>query len=129
MSRDLFGIEKGILLFKENGDAGVSIIRGADLPGLGQEEIDANVGSLYIRDNGSHYVKKISGSGTDKWVRQINQDDLNGISPRSEKIIAGTGDAAPISGNEFALPFSDDDAPVLTYADFSVGDHVLFVLY
>ena len=126
MSRDLFGIELGLLLFKENGDAGVSIIRGSDLPGLGQNEIDAAVGSLYIRDNGSHYVKKTAGSGTDKWVRQINQDDLNGISPRSEKIIAGSGDAAPVSGNEFTLPFSDDDAPALTYLDFSIGDHVLY---
>jgi len=126
MSRELFGIEKGIILFKEDGDNGISIIRGADAPGLGQQENDAEVGSLYIRDNGSHYVKKIAGSGIDKWVRQINQDDLNGISPRSEKIIAGSADAAPTSGSTFQLPFSDDDAPVLTNADFTVGDHVLF---
>lgn len=126
MSRELFGIEKGIILFKENGDNGISIIRGSVLPGLGQQEIDAEVGSLYIRDNGNHYVKKLAGSGEDKWVREVNQDDLNGISPRSEKIVVGSADAAPTSGASFALPFSDDDAPVLTYADFSVGDHVLY---
>ena len=126
MAVELFTVEGGLKIIDYNGDGGPSILKGTDLPGLLAQENEALQASIYCRANGETYTKKLAGSGTDKWVRLVNQDDLNGISPRSEKIITATNDVAPTSGTDFTLPFSDDDNSNVTTADFQVGEYVLF---
>lgn len=58
-------------------DIGVHVISGEGAPDGGRADT-AIVGSLYQDlTNAQTYVKKTSGSGTNKWVRVQNQDDMN----------------------------------------------------
>jgi hypothetical protein len=131
MSRQLFAVEQGIQILSENGDTGVSLLQGAAQAGsVGTFDDAASVGSVYFRSNGEIYAKYLAGSGTDKWRRLANADDLTSLSFRSEKVVALTGDAAPSSGSTIDLslnPFSDDDTPELTGSDFVAGEsHILY---
>jgi hypothetical protein len=130
MSRELFGVEKGLLILGENENTGVSYIKGTALPGLLDQENDALMGSLYSRDNGEIYAKIQSGSGQDKWKRLLVQSDLEALPLRVESIVVATGDAAPISGSVINLttnPFGDDETPLTVATDFVAGtSHILF---
>lgn len=129
MSRQLFGLEKGVRIFSENGDSGIDILRGTGAPGGTTDTDGANVGSVYQEDAGlGFYLKTAAGSGTDKWSRLAKTDELNAIAFQS-CINAATGDAAPVSGSTIDLgasPFSDDDAPTMVATDFAVDDLILF---
>jgi len=125
MARDYFTVEKGLQLLTENGSEGVKYLFGSGVPSL-----EAEVGSKYQRtDSGEEYLKISVGTGTDKWLRMATVNDITALSWRSEKVVALTADAAPSTGSSIDLvsnPFGDDDAPLLTAADFSVDDHILF---
>lgn len=130
MGRVLHSIEKGLKITGENSDSGVSFLFGAGVPGADAGVQDAaEVGSIYMQTNGQLYQKKTAGAGADKWERKATLSDITSLSFRSEKVRAATGQVAPITGSVINLtttPFSDDDAPVLTAADFFVNDHVIF---
>lgn len=127
MARELFELEKGILIADENADSGISILKGAAAPGGdAAEQDDALQGSLFLRENGEIYIKKTAGTGADKWKALADDDDLASIKFRSENVITATGDVlADGSIDLTANPFSDDETPLLTAADFVVGDYIL----
>lgn len=80
MARSNYGIEKGIDLYAENGDIAVSNLFGAGAPGSNAQENNANVGSSYQESgSGDLYIKDTAGSGTDKWKRLADQDDIDNI--------------------------------------------------
>ena len=68
-------------LFEARGglNIGIHMIAGDGAPGgAGGRPDDAMKGSLYMDEtNGQMYLKKTSGTGSDKWVRIQGQDDLN----------------------------------------------------
>ena len=72
-----FGIEKALHILGENADVGVKLLFGAGAPG-GDADIQdaAEQGSMYLDTGGNQYIKKTSGSGTDKWKRLADGDDL-----------------------------------------------------
>lgn len=130
MARQLFGLEKGIRLFAENGAAGVDVIFGAGAPGGDSGAQDAApVGSLYQRTDGTLYQKKASANAAADWVRLATLDDIYNLAWRTEKVIAATGDAAPSSGATIDLssaPFGDDEGTQLAGADFAVDTYIIF---
>lgn len=128
MSRVLHALEKGIRITGENADLGVDMLFGANQPSDADTDA-AEVGSIYMRTNGELWQKKTAGTGVDKWERKAALSDLTSISFRGELIRAATGDTAPTTGSVIDLaanPFSDDQAPLLTAASFSVNDHIIF---
>lgn len=127
MSRELFELEKGILIAGENEDSGQSILRGSVAPGGdAAEQDDALQGSLFLRDNGALYIKKLAGTGTDRWTLLADADDLSGIKFRSEIVRSATGDVVVAGVRDLtASPFSDDETPLLTATDFTVGEFVI----
>lgn len=127
MARELFELEKGLLIAGENADSGQSVLRGSAAPGGdAAEQDDALQGSLFLRDNGSMYIKKLSGTGTDRWKLLADADDLAGIKFRSEVVRAATGDVLSAGSIDLtASPFSDDEGTLLTAADFAVGEFII----
>lgn len=131
MARDLFILEKGIGITDVNADTRRDILTEAGAPGSSTATDNAAVGSLYLQSDsgGALYRKKTAGSGTDKWVRMLTNDDLLGISFRSELVRAATGDAAPAFPASIDLvvnPFGDDQAPTMVAADFAIGEYIIF---
>ena len=127
MSRELFELEKGLSIVAENADSGQSVLIGSAAPGGDAAEQDAALqGSLFLRDNGSLYIKKTAGTGTDKWVSLADNDDLSGIKFRSETVRAATGDVLSAGVRDLvASPFSDDEGTLLAAADFNVGEYII----
>lgn len=126
-----FTTELGIHATGENSETGVHYLHGSGVPGgdAGLQD-GAEIGSLYQRtDIPEGYLKVASTNATTDWIRVATVSDILALSWRSEKVVALTGDTAPISGGTIDLstaPFSDDDAPTLAGSDFVVGDYVLF---
>jgi len=128
MARDFFRIEKGIAVTTENGNTGVHILFGADLPGSLAQENNAEVGSIYQRTNGEIYYKKTAGSGTDKWVRSATTDDITALDFRSKALVV-TAEVEPgeLGTIDFSsAQYSDDDTPYLGASDHTLGDYILF---
>jgi hypothetical protein len=68
-------------LFEVRGgvNIGAHLVSGDGAPGgAGGRPDDAVKGSIYLDEtNGQMYMKKLTGTGTDKWVRVQSQDDLD----------------------------------------------------
>ena len=126
MSRDYQRLERGIHVTAENSDVGVKYLFGSGAPTL-----DAEVGSLYLRtDDATMWRKITAGTGADKWERCPVLADIAAITFRSEKVVALTATAAPVSGGTIdlgATPLSGDETPLLTGANFTPNvSHILF---
>ena len=129
MSADFFEAELGFAIASEDGDRLVAQLAGAGAPGTTTQEDNAPIGSIYQRtDNAGEFYRKISaGAGTATWLRMADNNDILGISFRSELVRALTGDVAPSEGGVIdATAFGDDDAPALSGSDFAVGEYILF---
>jgi hypothetical protein len=127
MSRQFFGVEKGLSIFAENGtDNLVRLLSGTAAPdGLG-DQASSPIGSLYIRSGTGELYQKIANAGNSSdW--QLNGSSSAVIGKwRNERVVAVTNDTVSIgSRNLSTTPFSDDESPLLTAADFVVGDHII----
>ena len=126
MSRDFFGIEKGLDIYGVNDNLYVRILTGTAAPdGLG-DQAAAPIGSLYVRSGtGELYQKILNNGNSADW-------ELNGAAAasigkwRPEKVVVVTNDTVSIGTRDLsASPFADDGSPLITAADFSVGDHII----
>lgn len=130
MARDFFRLEKGLHITGENSNDGVKVLFGSVVAGSVLEHDQAEQGSIYMRTNGELFLKTLSGTGEDKWIRTATLNDITALRWRDEKAAVLTAQAAPASGANIDLtasPFVDDDAPYLTGADFTAGiSHILF---
>lgn len=127
MSRDLFNVELGVGIHAENGDIQASLISGTAVPdGVSGQQSSAPIGSLYLRSGTGELYQKIANAGAPAdW--EINGSSSAAIGVwRSEKVQAITNDTVTIGVRDLtASPFADDDTPLLTAADFTVGDFII----
>jgi hypothetical protein len=130
MSRELFGVELGLRILSQNSMTGVCVLQGSAAPGgSGGFDDTAEVGSIYLRTNGTIYQKITSGTGADKWIRLANANDLLNLHWRGDKVTALTSTAAPAEDGTIDLSsvhLGGDETPFLGASDFAVGDCVLF---
>lgn len=128
MSRDFFRLEKGIAVTGENSNVGVHLLFGADVPGSIAQEINAEVGSIYQRTTGEVYVKKVAGSGADKWSRLADVTDIANLDFRSTaNVLTANVEPGELGTIDFAATqYSDDDIAYLGAADHTLGDYILF---
>ena len=77
MARQPEGIEVGIHLLGLNSNTGVMVLFGGNAPG-GQGDFDdiAEIGSVYIRTDGSFLQKKANGGSTSDWERKADRSEL-----------------------------------------------------
>jgi hypothetical protein len=127
MSRNFFMIEKGIHMVGENAETGAKILFGSGAPAM-----DAEIGSIYQRTDGSGllYRKTVAGAGGGNWEKVPELSDIVSVKFRPEQVVALTAQAAPSSGTVIdlvAVPLTGDEAPTLVAADFTAGvSHILF---
>jgi hypothetical protein len=126
MARNLFGVEKGLGIYQENGDLLVAFLSGTAAPTGTGDQAAAPIGSIYARSGTGQLYQKIANAGNSAdW-------ELNGASAvqvgtwRPEVVRALTNEtlAAGVR-NLTTTPFTDDDNPDLTAADFLVGQYVI----
>ena len=116
-------------LFEARGgiSIGIHVITGDGVPGGGGgRPDDAIKGSIFMdQTNGQMYVKKQTGTGADKWVRNQNQEDLDaallGQSWREPVKLYDSSVYADLAAAEVAVNTGAIDATAI--AD---GDRILF---
>lgn len=126
MSRDFFGLEKGIDIYAENGALSVRFLSGTAVPDGLLDQADAPIGSVYFRSGTNGIYEKVLNNGNAAdW-------ELNGAAAatigkwREEKVVAVTNGTVALGVRDLvASPFSDDASPTLVAADFVVGDHII----
>lgn len=127
MARDFFNLEKGIGIYEENGALLVNILTGTAAPdGTSGGQDVAPIGSIYLRSGtGAIYQKTANVGASTDW-------ELNGAGAatigkwREEKVVAVTNDTVSAGARDLSTsPFADDNAPLLTASDFTVGDYVI----
>jgi len=130
MARVLHGISKGIRLYRENSDSEfVDQIFGSAAPGgdTGEQD-DAPIGSIYIRQNGASstlYQKQTDTDSASDWIENGSSNAVVGLW-RPEKLRALTNDTVAAGSRDLSTsPFADDETPLLTAADFTVGDFIV----
>jgi len=127
MSVEIDLTEGGIGISDVNGDGQVHILQGAGAPGGDASFQDAApLGSFYRdRTAGDSYEKNVAGTGADKWRRMPNLTDIGNMNLKG-CLRAATGEALSAGARDLvSSPFTDDDAPTMVAADFTVGDLVL----
>jgi len=130
MARVLHGISKGIRLYRGNSDSEfVDQIFGSAAPGgdTGEQD-DAPIGSIYIRQNGASstlYQKQTDTDSASDWIENGSSNAVVGLW-RPEKLRALTNDTVAAGSRDLSTsPFADDETPLLTAADFTVGDFIV----
>lgn len=127
MARNFFEIEKGLRVTGENSYVGYAVIFGTTVPdGVAGDQGTVEIGSLYIRTGTAEIYQKVANTGAPAdYKKLLTQDDILGLSWRSEKVVALTNDTLSV-GVKDATTFTDDDAPTLTGADFVAGvSHII----
>lgn len=125
MSRNFFGIEKGLDIFAENGNLQVRVLTGTAAPNGLLDQALAPVGSLYIRSGVGEFYQKISNLGAvADW--KLTNDAAVTIGKWRGQAKVVTNDTITVGvRNITTTPFSDDNGALLTAAEFAVGDFVI----
>lgn len=128
MSRDFFGIENGLDIYATNGALQLRLLTGTAAPtGAVADQSAAPIGSLYVRSGiGEIYQKILNNGNSGDWLLSSNSAVSvgkwrGGVKALTADVIA----AGTVVRNLTTTPFSDDNAPLLTSADFLVNDLVI----
>ena len=126
MSRDLFGIEKGLRIHETDSDSSVVLLTGTGTPDTSQDFLDAEIGSLFIRrGTGELYQKTANVGVAGDWKLQGGAT-VGTFRPEKVRVVSGdTGVTPGVARNLATTPFSDDEGVQLTAADFAVGEFAL----
>ncbi|HAT48862.1 MAG: hypothetical protein HQL07_03890 [Nitrospirae bacterium] len=106
---------------------GAHFISGTGAPGgTGGFPDDAVKGSIYLDEtNGQMYLKKTVGTGTDKWIRMQNKDDMDGavlgLSWRAPAKVRDSGAYADLAAAEAAVNTGTIDGVTV-----AANDRILF---
>jgi len=128
MARDLFQIEKGLRILKENTDQGAGnsidhIFDPGDPVGTSGETAAAKVGSIYGNTtNGSQWKKIADTSSASDWA-ELGSVSLSNLKWRNELVRASTNDTL-VAGAVDPTTFSDNEQGLDDTA-FAVGEHLL----
>jgi hypothetical protein len=124
-----FSVEKSFRIFKENSESEfVDFLFGTAAPGGDAGEQDAApIGSIFLLQDGSSsqiFQKKFNTAATTDWVAGASGA---GLIFRGEKIRVLTNDTvvADAARDLVANPFADDEVPLITAADFNVGEFII----
>lgn len=126
MSRNFFGIEKGLELYAENGGLLIRFLSGTAVPDGLLDQAAAPIGSIYFRSGTNGIYEKVLNNGNAAdW-------ELNGAAAasigkwREEKVVVVTNDTVSVGVRDLtASPFADDNGTLITAADFVVGNHII----
>jgi len=131
MSRENYGIEKALRIYKTNDDSDhIDLLFGSAAPGGDTGEQDAAaIGSIYLRANGvssTIYQKIANGGSTADWQENGASSASIGVF-RGEKVRAVTNDTvtAGVARDLVANPFADDEGTKLVAADFALGEFII----
>ena len=124
MSRENYGVERGLRIYDENSDtAFIDVLSGSGAPpGTSGKTDEASVGSLYTdRSNGDLYRKIADTSSASDWDKasDISIDELNW---RNEKVRFITNDTLS-AGNQDITALTDNDDMVI--GDINVGEYAI----
>lgn len=125
MSRNFFGIEKGLDLFAENGNLQVRFLSGTAVPDGLLDQSVAPIGSVYVRSGIGEFYQKISNLGNaNDW--KLANDAAVTIGKWRGQVKVATNDTI-IAGTRSLVtnPFSDDNGVLLTAAEFVIGDFAI----
>ena len=121
MGMSMFQVRKGLSL-----DGLVQVMAGSGAPGAAGDASLAPIGSFYLDyTNGQIYIKRTAGTGTDKWLRTQNSDDmtaaLNGLTWRVPASIYSTALYANLTAAQVAANTGTIDGVTVT-----TGARILF---
>lgn len=122
MSRNFFGVEKGLDLYAENGALQIRILFGTAVPDGLLDQSSAPIGSKYFRSGVGEEYTKVSnlGSAAD-W--KLTSDAAVSIGRWRGQVKVVTNDVITAGVRNLTLsPFADDNGTLLVAADFLVGD-------
>jgi hypothetical protein len=134
MARDLFRVRKGLAI-----EELVHQLTGAGIP-TGADADAAPVSSIWFdQTNGYTYQKDTAGSGSDKWVRLANQDDIDsvntGTSWREPVLVLDSTTYADITAAETAANVADTvdgvtiaDTDRILFTDLTTGNENVYIV-
>ncbi len=125
MSRNFYGIEKGLDIYAENGALQARIMTGTAIPdGTSNGQDTAPIGSIYLRSGTSGVYEKVANAGAPADWTLVGSTTIGKF--RNEKIVVATNDTVAAGVRDLtASPFADDDGTLITAASFAVNDYVL----
>ena len=125
MSRNFYGIEKGLDIYAENGALQARILTGTAIPdGTSGGQDTAPIGSIYLRSGTSGVYEKVANAGAPADWTLVGSTTIGKF--RNEKIVVATNDTVAAGVRDLAAsPFADDDGTLITAASFAVNDYVL----
>jgi len=126
MSRERFGIEKGLDIYAENGDTpAASILTTTSAPTGTGDQGTAAISSILLRSDGSFYQKTANAGAPSDWELNGSSAAVVGVwRPEVVSIVTNDTQGAGVR-DVVASPFADDDGTDLVPADFIVGEYVI----
>lgn len=127
MSRNFFGVERGLNLFQENGGLLARVLCGTAQPdGVSGGQDTAPIGSLYIRSGTGELYQKIANDGVAADYDKFDNPQMSVGNWRAEKLLLLTNEAQGAGVRDVvANPFTDDDGAAIPLAKYAVGKWVI----
>jgi hypothetical protein len=127
VSRNFFGIEKGLDIYQQDGGLLVRILSGFAQPdGVSGDQDSAPIGSLYVRSGTGELYQKIANDGLPSDFDRFDNPQMSVGSWRSEKLLLVTNEVQGAGVRDVvATPFLDDDGAAIPISEYSVGKWVI----
>lgn len=126
MSRNFFGLEKGVDIYAENGALQARILSGTAVPdGLGDQGT-APIGSIYLRSGTGELYQKIANAGNSADYQLNGAGSASVGTWRPESVVAVTNEVQGAGTRDMLVsPFTDDEGTALPVAAFVVNKYVI----
>lgn len=126
MSRQFFGVEKGLATYAENGTLLFQMLSGTATPDGLLDQATAPIGSLYVRSGVGEIYQKIANIGN------ASDWELNGSSSveigtwRPENVLALTDEVQGAGTRDMiANPFTDDEGTPIPFSEYAIDKYVI----
>lgn len=125
MSQGYFGAGKGYDIHDDDGSLLFRLMYSTSAPVGTGEQADAPIGSLLARSNGELYQKVANAGAPADWELNGSSSAVVGSWRKPLKALTNDTVTAGVARDLVASPFADDETPLLTAADFTVGDFIV----